>query len=142
MMSSTTIGSEAIFIQLVLNQHLKRFRARQPRIQEEDSQVKVVKIHYFKGNIWCYVILKAALYGGQFLASHTTDFQVECFLQQKQVFGSHIVNLTKFIKAAVKQQILSLSSSAGKLIVEKNEIEKRDSTGKEEKKDLKRKILR
>ena len=107
MMSSTTIGSEAIFIQLVLNQHLKRFRARQPRIQEEDSQVKVVKIHYFKGNIWCYVILKAALYGGQFLASHTTDFQVECFLQQKQVFGSHIVNLTKFIKAAVKQQILS-----------------------------------
>ena len=108
MMSSTTIGSEAIVIQLVLvlNEHLKWFREGQSRIQE-DSQVKVVKIHYFKGNIWCYVILKAALYGGQFLASHTTDFQVECFLQQKQVFGSHIVNLTKFIKAAVKQQILS-----------------------------------
>ena len=125
MMSSTTIGSEAIVIQLVLvlNEHLKWFREGQSRIQE-DSQVKVVKIHYFKGNIWCYVILKAALYGGQFLASHTTDFQVECFLQQKQVFGSHIVNLTKFIKAAVKQQILSSSSSSGKLIVEKNEIEK------------------
>ena len=124
-MSSTTIGSEAIVIQLVLvlNEHLKWFREGQSRIQE-DSQVKVVKIHYFKGNIWCYVILKAALYGGQFLASHTTDFQVECFLQQKQVFGSHIVNLTKFIKAAVKQQILSSSSSSGKLIVEKNEIEK------------------
>ena len=108
MMSSTTIGSEAIVIQLVLvlNEHLKWFREGQSRIQE-DSQVKVVKIHYFKGNIWCYVILKAALYGGQFLASHTTDFQVECFLQQKQVLGSHIVNLTKFIKAAVKQQILS-----------------------------------